>query len=54
MTEVGEGERACCELTVEVPVEGRESRLSAARGTFLEHRGYEHFNEKSTSKVPPL
>lgn len=34
--EVGEGGWACCEVKEEVPEEGREKRLSAASGTFLE------------------
>ncbi len=36
MTEVGE--TVCCEVTVEVPEEERERRLSEARGTFLKQK----------------
>lgn len=44
--EVGDG--VCCEVTGEVPEEERERRLSAARGTFLEH------SEKHTNKAVSL
>lgn len=46
MVEVGDGVR--CEVTGEVPEEERERRLSAARGTFLEH------SEKHTNKAVSL